>query len=277
MNCQLFEGLITAHLDGELKGSEAAAFRSHQLSCPSCRTLLEAVSEAVGACGELLVAEPPLELLSRALVIPALHPPIDCDRFHALVTEFLDGFLEASVYHAFEDHANECDGCSEILAGVALAVTACHSVHFSEEMDVPESVIARILAETTGGSVLAKAEARGGLLGRVGRLLRLFAGPTLAPRVATAAIILFTFSILVTNGGLAPGVIYASASKMTSRVYSRSADFAAKTDEVLSEVERIRSDVNEIFDEPTSQPASPAGAEGSGTSSNRGGNAATGV
>ncbi|MBK6314791.1 MAG: zf-HC2 domain-containing protein [Blastocatellia bacterium] len=262
MDCQVFEELISEHLDGELKGSEAAAFRSHQMSCPTCRSLLDAVSEAVGVCMELQEAEPPLELLSRALVIPALYPPIDCDRFAALVTEFLDGFLEASVYHAFENHAQSCDGCSDTLAGVALAVSACHSVHFSEDIEVPESLIASILAETSGSGILAKAAAKSGLAGRIVGAIRLFAGPALAPRVATAAVILATFSMLVMRGGLAPAEIYDNAARVTSRVYSRSADFAARTDEVLSEVERFRSDVNEIFDEPTA--TTPDGAPSSG-------------
>ena len=265
MECQAFEELITEHLDGELVGSKAAAFRSHQMSCPPCRSLLDEVSKAVGACVELQEAEPSLELLSRALVIPALHPPIDCDRFAALVTEFLDGFVEASVYHAFEDHAQCCNDCSDTLAGVALAVSACHSVHFSEDIEVPESLVARILSETSGNGILAKAAARSGLAGRIIGAFRLFAGPALAPRVATAAVILATFSILVMRGGLAPEEIYENAAKVTSRVYSRSADFAAKTDEVLSEVEQFRSDVNEIFEEPST--TAPASEDSGGNSS----------
>lgn len=270
MDCQAFEERITEHLDGELKGSKAAAFRSHQMSCPSCRTLLDEVSEAVGACVELQEAEPPLELLSRALVIPALHPPIDCDRFAALVTEFLDGFVEASVYHAFEGHAQQCDGCSDTLAGVALAVAACHSVHFSEDIEVPESLVASILAETSGTGLLAKAAAKSGLAARLVSVLRSFAGPALAPRVATAAVIIATFSMLVVRGDLAPSELYNNAARVTSRVYSRSADLAARTDEVLSEVERLRSDVNEIFDESSAPAAEPSEGSSSENRSNPG-------
>jgi hypothetical protein len=246
MKCDRFEELITPFLDGDLAGGELAAFREHQMACTDCRALLEDVTCALAACAELPAVEPPLELLSRALVIPALNPPIDCERFAELVTEFLDGFLEASVYHAFEDHAKACDGCSETLAGVALAVTACHSVHFSEELDVPEPLVARILAETTG--VPAAAEPRGAW-GRVAAAFRLYAGPLWAPRLATAAAIVAMFSMLVTEGRLGPTSIYESAARVTSRVYSRSVDFASRTDQVMDQVERIRSDVDEIFSE----------------------------
>jgi hypothetical protein len=245
MKCERFEELITLFLDAELAGGDLAAFREHQMGCPTCRALLEDVKSTVAACAGLPEVEPPLELLSRALVIPALNPPIDCERFAELVTEFLDGFLEASVYHAFEDHAKACDGCSEILAGVALAVTACHSVHFSEELDVPEPLVARILAETTGTP--AAAEAARGPWGRLAAAFRLYAGPLWAPRFATAAVIVAAFSMLVTEGALGPVSIYESAARMTSRVYSRSVDIASRTDQVMSEVERIRSDVDEIF------------------------------
>ena len=82
--------------------------------------------------------------------------------------------------HAFEDHARECDGCSDVLSGVALAVSACHSVHFSEELDVPESLVASILAETTGAAP-ATAEASRGFWGRLVAAL-----PKRLPRTASA-------------------------------------------------------------------------------------------
>jgi hypothetical protein len=222
------------------------------MACTDCRGLLDDVTGALAACAELPEVEPPLELLSRALVIPALNPPIDCDRFAELVTEFLDGFLEASVYHAFEDHAKACDGCSEILAGVALAVTACHSVHFSEELDVPDPLISRILAETTGAPVAAAAR---GPWGRLAAAFRFYTGPAWAPRFATAAVIVVAFSMLVTEGGLGPASLYDSAARATSRMYSRSVDLASQTDRVMSEVERIRSDVDEMFSDDDKQEA----------------------
>ena len=248
MKCEQFEEHISDFLDGELAGSTLAAFREHQMGCPDCRTLLDTIQGAITACGELPERDPSLEVVSRAIVIPALNPPIDCERFAALVTEFLDGFLEASVYHAFEDHAAACSKCSDVVSGVALAVTACHSVHFSEEMDVSEDLLGRILAETTGAALAAKSRpAR--LIARVGQLLATYSGPVWASRFATAAVIVTVFSVLVTNGGLAPASIYANASRVTSRVYSRSADLAAQTDNVIQEVQRFRSDVDEMFDD----------------------------
>lgn len=246
MNCQKFEELITAHLDGELTGAESAEFREHQLACTPCRTLLDDVAAAIGACAEMPEIEPPLELLSRTLVIPALNPPVDCKRFADLITEFLDGYLEPRVYHAFEDHAHSCDGCADTLAGVALAVSACHSVHFSEH-EIPEGLVERIMAETVGVEALRAAQPAG-WVGRLRRAFKLYAGPTWAPRMATAAFIVALFSALVTDGALAPSSIYEHAAKVTSRVYNRSADIAARSEHVLYEVERLRSDADQVIE-----------------------------
>jgi anti-sigma factor RsiW len=268
MNCERFEELITPYLDGDLSGGGASAFREHQLSCPDCRTLLADIAEALEAVGEMPEVEPPLGLMSRALVIPALNPAMDCDRFAELVTEFLDGFLEASVYHAFEDHAKACDGCSDVLSGVALAVSACHSVHFSEQLEVPDSLVASILAETTGAAPAAAASR--GFWGRLVAALPLSAGVRRAPRFATAAAIVLMFSVLVADGVLAPASLYENAARLTSRVYSRSADFAAKTDEVLSEVKKVSDGVGEILnDEPATRrdgQTAPKPADGKDTS-----------
>ncbi len=250
MTCERFEELITPFVDGELAGADLAVFREHQLACVGCRELLEDVTGALAACADIPEVDPPLGLLSRAIVIPALNAPMDCRRFAELVTEFLDGFLEARVYHAFEDHARSCEGCSDVLAGVALAVTACHSTHFSEELDVPQSLVARILAETTG--VPSAPESA---WGRLAAAFRLYAGPLWAPRFATAAVIVTAFTMLVTEGALGPASLYDSAARVTSRVYSRSVDLASQTDRVRSEFERIRSDVDEIFADDKGQEA----------------------
>lgn len=261
MNCDRFENLITTFLDGELAGAELAAFREHQIGCPDCRALVEEVTSAVAACGGLPEVDPPLELFSRAIVIPALNPAMDCARFNGLVTEFLDGFLEASVYHAFEDHATACDDCSEVLAGVALAVSACHSVHFSEELEVSDALVARIMAETVGRSAFGAVDPEG-RWGRFAAAFRLYAGPLWAPRFATTAVIVVLFSVLVTDGGLAPASIYESAARMTSSVYTRSADLAARGEQVMEEVERIRSDVDEMFTDDGGAEGQSSPAEG---------------
>lgn len=265
MNCAEFENRITDFLDGALPAGEASAFNEHQLGCPACRELLADVSAALGACSDDLEVEPPLQVLSRALVIPALNPPIDCDRCQDLVTEFLDGYLEPAVYHAFEDHVTACDACSDVIAGVALAVAACHSVHFSENLEVPDAVFARIFAETTG-AIRPDGAPIHGLRPRVWSGLQSIFGFGLSPvakqRFATAALIVLAgYGAIVANGGsLEPAALYRNAAQLSSRVYTRSSELAGDTREVFSEVDRIKSRVDDMFDDdaPAVEPGAPA-------------------
>jgi anti-sigma factor RsiW len=269
MTCDEFENRITEYLDGALATAEVGAFNTHQLSCPACRELLADVSAAIEACNEEPQVEVPLQLLSRTLVIPMLNPPIDCERCQALVTEFLDGYLEPAIYHAFEEHVGACADCSETIAGVALAVSACHSVHFSENLEVPESVVAAILAETTVAMVAGRTPAgRARVWERLQTVFGFGVRPLAAQRFATAAlIVLATYGVIVANGG-SQG-LYDDAARFSSRVYSRSSQLAGETGNVLAEVDRLKSRVGDIFEDdsdrtPDQQPsAAPRKDQGS--------------
>jgi hypothetical protein len=251
MNCDDFENRISDYLDGTLPPGTAGAFKEHKLECLTCRELLDDVTAAVRLCGEESEVEAPLGILSKALVIPALYPPFDCSRCQDLVTEFLDGYLEPAVYHAFEEHVNSCGTCSDTIAGVALAVSACHSVHFSENLEVPESVIANILADTTGVAFARSAARPARLWGRVQKLFGFGVSPVASQRLATAALIVVaTYGIFAANGGsLRPEEIYQDAARLSAKVYSTSSDLAGETGEVFAEVDRIKARVDDLFGE----------------------------
>jgi anti-sigma factor RsiW len=260
MKCEEFHEHISDYLDDALVAGEAGAFNAHKLSCPACRELLDDVAGAVRACGQEPDVEPPLQIISRALVIPLLNPPIDCERVESLVTEFLDGYLEPAIYHAFEHHVDGCASCSDTLAGVALAVSACHSVHFSENLEVPDGLVSRILAETTGSAAAVAVESRAAKVWR--RLQAVFGfgmRPAASQRFATAALIVLTmYGVVVVNGGsLAPAALYEDAARLSSRVYSRSSALASETSGVLAEVDRFKSRVDEIFSDSEQKAPGP--------------------
>jgi hypothetical protein len=264
MKCEDFQDRITDYLDGTLPPGEASAFGAHRLGCSECRELVDAIGLTLEAVQQLPEVEPPLQIMSRALVIPALNPPLDCERVESLVTEFLDGYLEPGVYHALEDHFGLCEPCSDTLAGVVLAVSACHSVHFSETVEVPDAVVHRILAETSGTGLLVEASGRRGLWAWFQKAFGLGMRPVAAQRFATAALIVVsTYGVLGANGGsLNPLAIYEDAARLSTRIYSRSTEIASKTGEVLAEMDRLRSDVDQLFgrdpeggqDEPAAGP-----------------------
>jgi hypothetical protein len=258
MNCSDFENLITRAIENELDPVQSRTFAEHRLACIECRELFAEVGNAIKCCNEVIdIAEPPLEVISRAIVIPILHPPIDCERFVGLVTEFLDGYLEPTIFQAFHNHAEDCEPCSEVLAGVALAVSACHSVHFSEELDVPDTLVARILAGTCGAQVVM-AE-RHGAWARLRSLLGLDAHSFGRPRYATGALILAGFLFFITTEGMLTGSsLYQNAARLTSQVVDRSSEFAG-------EVDRIRTTVDDLID--TIESSGQGDRQGAGESS----------
>ena len=88
-------------------------------------------------------------------------------------------------------------------------------------------------------------------------------------RFATAALIVLTmYGVVAANGrSLAPAALFEDAARLSSRVYSRSSEFASETSGVLAEVDRIRSRVDEIFSESeqkTPEPRRPAAGKGQG-------------
>ena len=184
------------------------------------------------------------------------------------MTEFLDGYLEPAVFHAASGRGPVC-ACS-IRSGSCARRSACHSVHFSENLDVPDGLVSRILAETTGVAGAAAAESRGA---GVWRRLQLVFGfglrPAASQRFATAALIVLTmYGVVAANGrSLAPAALFEDAARLSSRVYSRSSEFASETSGVLAEVDRIRSRVDEIFsdsEQKTPEPRRPAAGKGQG-------------
>jgi len=65
-NCEYFEELIGAALDGELTGAEEAALRAHLAECEACRAFAAAL-EAVSGAAERGLPPPPPELTERIM------------------------------------------------------------------------------------------------------------------------------------------------------------------------------------------------------------------
>jgi hypothetical protein len=146
MDCSEFEDLLGDYIGRELDTKTRKRVAEHSLQCLGCRKLLDDVKarlhevEDHGGSGTLPELDAGLE------TIPKRHGVLSCGDFEELVTEFLDGFVPAPVYHKFVAHSDQCDECSTVLTGVVYAVAACHSVHMNEELEVPSN-LSRSLAE----------------------------------------------------------------------------------------------------------------------------------
>jgi predicted anti-sigma-YlaC factor YlaD len=250
MNCSEFEAQISDYVDGLQASSDATIFREHLLQCRPCRALLNEIKGAIDDCKSTAEMETTAPLQSLLLDIPAIHAALDCAGFQDLITEFLDGFVPASVYHRFEEHAAQCSACSELLTGVVYAVAAAHSVHTYEEIELPSGLVDSL--------VEIAAQRKPGLRVRAAARIRLIAArmiPRATPRrrwtfatgaalaVATFMLLLFGFS----DDGSVAG-IYRKANLKVAELYSDGADVYAEKDRMAARIEKVGLGIGELWD-----------------------------
>jgi hypothetical protein len=146
ISCNGFSSLLAEYVDGGLKQDIRKEMAGHSLQCRSCRALLDDVKLKLKESGRdvEVITNPRLEAVLEA--IPECESDLNCSSFEDLISDFLDGFVHASVYHRFAHHSDLCVKCSRVLTDVVYAVAACHSVHIYEEHDVPQSLEARLSA-----------------------------------------------------------------------------------------------------------------------------------
>jgi hypothetical protein len=244
--CQEFESLFVEYLDGSLEPRTSSRVAAHALRCRSCRALLDDVKARLREDSEVepLDARPGL---ARSLEsIPGGRPSIECARFEENITEFLDGFVPARAYRRFQSHSAECDSCSELLTDVVYAVAACHSVHTYEELDVPDSLTKRLLLlggcprpAPTAGRWLKKHNI---LMTRMDRLITRKIARWSMLAAATWFVLLLGFSDDLSLNG-----IYRQVQVKAGELYTQGLDIYAAKDEVAAGVERVGSDIGEIW------------------------------
>ena len=250
MDCTRFEYGLSDYFDGLLAPGDASLFRAHALQCRACRSLMDDVKAAIGACREQDELELSAPLEASLAAIPAEHGALGCSGFEELITEFLDGFVPAPTYHRFEEHAERCGECSTMLTGVVYAVAACHSVHTFEEVEVAEPLQARLIALMPGRTASLSrrladrfAAFAGQLIPRATQSARWTFATAASLAFATFALLLFGFS----DDGTVTG-IYRQAHVRFSELYTQGADVYTQTDKVVARLERVGLGIGEIWD-----------------------------
>ena len=225
ITCSRFEEVLTDYLDKALDHGTFKAVAEHAMSCPLCHALLNDVKGAVAACRELAEPRLPLTRLeARILQSTVPNASLHCEEFENYLTDYLDGFLPAQVFHRWERHAVLCDDCTD-LPGVVVRSLAAIVAYKSEELPVPAGLHERIMQQTIG-TVRAKA-AKASYGDRFREWASGFSFPISIPQLAPVGMMMMcaflVFSQTVSADGSLTGV-YEKSFEIAEQTYKQSAE-----------------------------------------------------
>lgn len=226
MLCREFEDQLTDYVDGALEGDAGRAFSEHALRCPLCHELLDEVKSALAECRASAPPAPSPGLEARILQKTAPESSMSCAEFEEHLTDYLDGFLPASLYHRWERHAALCESCTELPGQVVRSIGACYS-YISEERPVPAGLHERILQATLGTT---EAEmVRAPFTARVAEWLRGWLDVVVSPQLATVATmvllaVLVGTSTVSDDGSI--GGLYKAGLRVAAKTYAHGAERA---------------------------------------------------
>jgi len=184
MLCVEFEDQLTDYLEGSLGGETQRACAAHALRCPVCHGLLSEVKNALQACRTSTPPPPSPALEARILMRTTPETAMTCEDFENHLTDYLDGFLPATLYHRWERHAALCERCTDLPGEVVRSIGACYS-YISEELPVPAGLHEGILQATLGTTQAA--QMRAPLPARLAARMRDFLDAIVTPQLATVA------------------------------------------------------------------------------------------
>jgi hypothetical protein len=243
MLCHEFEDQLTDYLDGALEATANREFAEHMIRCPVCHDLLSEVKNTLLACSSSEAPPAGTGLEARVLLRTMPETAITCTEFEEYLTDYLDGFLMAPLYHRWERHAALCVSCSELPGAVVRAIGACYT-YKEDELTVPAGLEARIL-QSTIGNVLPR-ELRAPLTSRLIEWLRGALDPIVSPQLASVATMLlvsvFILANTVSTDGSVGGIYQASL-----QLAERTAGNASKSTALPNGVKQFADSVNDVM------------------------------
>ncbi len=232
INCSEFEENLTDYLDKALDKPTHKAVAAHALSCPLCHSLLNEVKDALEVCHELAVPNVSMTRLeARIISMTAPETAMSCNKFEEYLTDYLDGFLPAPVFHRWERHAVLCENCTDLPGEVVRSIAACYTAK-AEELPLPEGLHERIL-QATIGTTKAK-EVKASWTAQTIEWIRGFSFPIPMPQLAPVAMILLVaflfFNQTVSADGSISG-IYKKSFELAGQTYKQGADIVLRGDQ----------------------------------------------
>ncbi len=262
MLCADFEDRLIDYLDGALDAAGTAAMAEHAMRCPVCHELLSEVKNTLRACQTSRPAPPPADLEARILKQTMPETAMSCDQFEEYLTDYLDGFLPAPLYHRWERHAALCERCTELPGQVVRAIGACYT-YINEEQPLPAGLHARILQATLG--TIDAEEVRAPLAARVAAWLRIWLDPIVSPQLATVATMLLVAVLVLTSTVSADGSIsgmYRASVRLAEQTYAHGATTAEKGAALSDDLRQITHDLSDLVSGGGQRRSTPAANSG---------------
>jgi len=224
ISCEQFEGLLTDYLDKTLENGVQSSVAAHALSCPLCHSLLNDVKDSLAVCHQMTdpkVSMTRLEARVLAMTMPAT--AMLCTDFEEHLTDYLDGFLPAALFHRWERHAALCTTCEDLPGVIVRSIAACYTYKM-EEMPIPDGLHARIFNFTSRSVNAWKHQPS--LIGRIGDWFSGLNFPIPIPQFAPLAMMMMLaflmFSQTVSADGSLTGV-YKRSIELAEQTYKQSA------------------------------------------------------
>ena len=242
MLCVDFEDRLTDYLESALPPAGHIAFAEHALRCPVCHEVLNEVKSALEMCHQSEVPVPPSVVL-EANILRQTTPEtlMACAEFEEHLTDYLDGFLPAALYHRWERHATICEHCTDLPGQVVRSIGACYS-YINEELPVPAGLRDSILQATLG--TIQAEERRAPVGARIAEWMRGWLDQIVSPQLATVATMLLLAVLVLTSTVSKDGSIggmYLASLQLAEHTYEHSTGInkGVKIDEGWKKLESI--------------------------------------
>lgn len=217
ISCSEFEEHLTDYLDKTLDNKTNKRVAAHALRCPLCHSLLNDVKDALDVCHEISSPKHSMtHLEARILSMTMPETAMACGDFEEYLTDYLDGFLPAAVFHRWERHAVLCEKCTDLPGAVVRSIAACLTYKM-EELAIPAGLNDRILQATIGTTHPVKV--RPSLVSQIQDWLRGLSLPISTPQLAPVAMMLLIVALVFSQTAMTDG----------SNVYQKSFELAGQT------------------------------------------------
>lgn len=226
IECAQFEDSLSEYIDGTLDRPVHRSVAAHALKCPLCHSLLNEVKDALSACHEIASPKRSMtHLEARVLSMTMPETAMSCEHFEDHLTDYLDGFLPATLFHRWERHAVLCDSCTDLPGTVVRSIAACYTYKM-EELPVPATLHDRILQATIGTA--RAGEVKAAWTSRAAEWLRGLSFPMPVPQFASV-LMMFIFAAFVFSQTVSADV-YRRSFELAEQTYKQSADIVLGTD-----------------------------------------------